>query len=129
MTLQRLIITFKPDELVLHALYRTQDGPGPNTRARRREVTELTKSGLTQALESLDGEGGVDVVGTNGFRTREDVLWAKTPPDADKLVKGACFDDRDPGRHDRAGRERAAVSAEEERAEAVRASLDDAPAA
>jgi hypothetical protein len=80
MTLQCLIITFKPDELVLHALYRTQDGPGPNTRARRREVTELTKSGLTQALESLDGEGGVDVVGTNGFRTREDVLWAKTPP-------------------------------------------------
>jgi hypothetical protein len=28
--LQRLIITFKPEELVVHALYRTQDGPGPS---------------------------------------------------------------------------------------------------
>ena len=31
MTLQRLILTFKPEEVILHVLYRTQDGPGPNT--------------------------------------------------------------------------------------------------
>jgi hypothetical protein len=36
MTLQRLIITFKADETVLHTLHRTQDGPGSNTKARRR---------------------------------------------------------------------------------------------
>jgi hypothetical protein len=35
-SLQRFIITFKPEELVLHALYRTEDGPGLNTKARRR---------------------------------------------------------------------------------------------
>jgi hypothetical protein len=44
MTLQRLIITFKPEELVVHALYRTQYGPRPNTKARTREVRELTRS-------------------------------------------------------------------------------------
>jgi hypothetical protein len=26
--LQRLVITFKPEETIMHALYRTQDGPG-----------------------------------------------------------------------------------------------------
>jgi hypothetical protein len=87
MTLQRLVITFKPEELVLHALYRSQDGPNPGTKARRREVTELASSGLTQALEAL--ESGAECVGTSGFTTREDVLLATTSPYADKLVKGA----------------------------------------
>ncbi len=32
MTLQRLIIAFKPRELVVHMLYRNQNGPGPNTK-------------------------------------------------------------------------------------------------
>ena len=36
MSLQRLIVTFKPEVLIVHALYRTQDDPGPNTKARRR---------------------------------------------------------------------------------------------
>jgi len=35
-SLQRLIFTFKPEVLIVHALYRTQDGPDPNTKARRR---------------------------------------------------------------------------------------------
>jgi len=35
-SLQRLIVTFKPEEIIVHALYRTQDGPDPNTKARRR---------------------------------------------------------------------------------------------
>jgi hypothetical protein len=69
-SLQRLVITSKSEEIVLHALYKTQDGPSPNTKARRREVEELTRVGLTQALEAL--EGGAECVGTSGFTTRED---------------------------------------------------------
>ncbi len=87
MTLQRLIITFKPEELVLHVLYRSQDGPNPGTKARRREIEELTRGGLTQALEAL--EGGAECVGTSGFTMREDVLVATTSPSEAKLVKGA----------------------------------------
>ena|SRR5215211_3895930 len=71
-SLQRLIITFKPDEFVMHALYRTQDGPGPNTKARRREVSGLVRTGLQDALEAL--EVPVEVVGTSGFTMRGDVL-------------------------------------------------------
>jgi hypothetical protein len=73
-TLQRLILTFKPEELIVHALYRTQDGPNPGTKARRREVSELVRSGLGDALEAL--EGGVEVVGTSGFTQREDIMLA-----------------------------------------------------
>jgi len=62
--LQRLIITFKPDVLVVHALCRTQD-----------------------ALEAL--KSGVEVLGTSGFTMREDVLLATTSPDAAKIVKRA----------------------------------------
>jgi hypothetical protein len=40
-SLQRLIITFKSKEIVLHALYKTQDGPNPGTKARLREVKLL----------------------------------------------------------------------------------------
>ena len=83
--LQRLIITFKPEETIMHALYRTQDGPGPNTKARHREVANLAREGLRQALASL--EGRVDVVGTSGFTQRQDVLLATTSPDESKLVK------------------------------------------
>jgi hypothetical protein len=77
MTLQRLIITFKPEELVLHALYRTQDGPSPGTKARTRAVVNLTREGLRQALASL--EGRVDVVGVSGYDVREDALSLPRP--------------------------------------------------
>jgi BMFP domain-containing protein YqiC len=70
--LQRLIITFKPEETIMHALYRTQDGPGPNTKARRREVEQLVREGLRQAFASL--EGRVDLVGTSGYEVREDIV-------------------------------------------------------
>jgi hypothetical protein len=33
MTLQRFTIAFKPKVPVVHALYRTQGGPSPNTKA------------------------------------------------------------------------------------------------
>jgi len=87
-TLQRLIVTFKPEETIIHALYRSSlDGPNPNTKARGKEVSKLIRSGLEDALGALDGK--VDLVGCSGFTTREDVLLAISSPDADKLVKGA----------------------------------------
>ena len=86
MTLQRLVLTFKPEEMIIHALYRRgADGPNPGTKRRAREVTELTRTGLQDALEAL--EGGAECVGTSGFTQREDVLLATTSPDADMLVK------------------------------------------
>jgi hypothetical protein len=74
MTLQRLIVTFKDGELVMHALYRTQDGPGPNTKGRRRQVEDLVREGLRQALASLESEADAALVGCSGFTQREDVL-------------------------------------------------------
>jgi len=76
MILHRLILTFKPEEIVMHALYRTEGDAGPNTKARRREVQDLTREGLRQALASL--EERVDVISTSGFAQREDVLLVMT---------------------------------------------------
>jgi len=87
MTLQRLVLDYRAGELVLRVLYRRQDGPNPGTKARGKEVSRLARSGLQDALEALEGD--VEVVGTSGFTTREDVLLATTPPAADKLAKGA----------------------------------------
>jgi hypothetical protein len=77
--LQRLIITFKSEEMIVHALYRTQDAAklGPNTKGRRREVTELTREGLSAALEALEGD--VEMVGVSGYQVREDVLDVALP--------------------------------------------------
>jgi hypothetical protein len=55
MTLQRIVLTFKPGELVVHTLYRTQVGPGPNAKARTKEVRELTRTSLEDALVVLKG--------------------------------------------------------------------------
>ena len=68
MTLQRLI-TFKPKEIILHALYRTQDGTNPGTKARCKEVKELTRSGLTQALEALNAPSVLVLRGSSRGRT------------------------------------------------------------
>jgi hypothetical protein len=90
MTLQRLVLDYRSGELVMRVLYRSEDGPGPNTKARRRVVEELAREGLRQALASL--EGRVDVVGTSGFTQRQDVLLATTSPGAletRRQVKGA----------------------------------------
>jgi hypothetical protein len=40
--------------------------------ARAREVSELTREGLREALRAL--EGRVDVVGTSGYSVREDIV-------------------------------------------------------
>jgi len=58
-SLQRLII-FKPEVLIVHALYRTQDGPDLNTKARRRGLPSPFLAPAT-----LQSRGGVkDVVQT-----------------------------------------------------------------
>ncbi len=85
--LQRLVIDYRSGELVLRCLYKTDNGPNPGTVRRRREVEDLAREGLRQALDALEGD--VTMAGTSGFTTREDVLLATTSPDADKLVKGA----------------------------------------
>jgi hypothetical protein len=53
--LQRIVATSKDGEKVIHALYKTQDGPNPATKARRRAVEDLAREGLRQALASLEG--------------------------------------------------------------------------
>ncbi len=88
MTLQRLVLTFKPEGLEARVLYRSKAGPGPGTKARAREVLELTRTGLQRALTALDA-GDVADLGTSGFTQREDVLGLSTASsDARKLVKG-----------------------------------------
>jgi hypothetical protein len=91
MTLQRVVLTFKPGELVMHVLYggADPDGPRPNTKTRGREALDLTRAGLTGALKTLEREDGVECVGTSGFTRKEDVFVATTSPDAGKLAKGA----------------------------------------
>jgi hypothetical protein len=86
MSLQRLVLDYRNGELVVRALYRSQDGPNPGTKARAREVSRLARSGLQDALKAL--EGGAGCVGTSGFTTREDILLATASPAVDKLVKG-----------------------------------------
>jgi hypothetical protein len=87
--LKRLVLDFRNSELVVQALYRTESGVGPNTKARRREITELAREGLRRALASLESEADAELVGCSGFSQREDVLLATASPDANKLVKGA----------------------------------------
>ncbi len=92
MTLQRLVLTFKPDGVEVRTLYRrrSQSGPNPGTKARRREVAQLARTGLREALEAFgDGETAEDL-GTSGYEVREDVLHLPTAsPATAKLVKGA----------------------------------------
>ena len=94
MTLQRLILTFKPGELVMHVLCggADPDGPRPNTKTRGREALDLTRAGLTEALKILECEDAIECVGTSGFTRKEDIFVATAPPDALKTtqqVKGA----------------------------------------
>jgi hypothetical protein len=81
--LERLIITFRPEELVMHVLYggADPDGPRPNTKTRGREALDLTRAGLTEALKTLEREDGVECVGTSGFTRKEDIFVALPRPD------------------------------------------------
>ncbi len=85
--LRRLVIGFERDGIQVRALYRScTQAPNPGTKARAKEVAALARAGLEQALAAL--EGRVDMVGTSGYETREDVLSLSTASsDAAKLVK------------------------------------------
>ena len=86
---RRIILTFKDGELGVHTLYRARDlGPNPGTKARTSLVADLTRRGLQDALEALEG-GSLRCVGTSGFTTREDVILATASPDGVALVQGA----------------------------------------
>jgi hypothetical protein len=81
-TLERLVLDYRSGELVVRCLYRSSlDGPNPATKARVREVSDLTRQGLRQALVSLEVDAAL--VGCSGFTTREDLLSVALPrPDA-----------------------------------------------
>jgi hypothetical protein len=68
--LQRLVLDFRTEKLVARCLYRSKGDSNPGTK----EVVSITRTGLEQALDAL--EGGAECVGTSGFTTREDVLLA-----------------------------------------------------
>jgi hypothetical protein len=74
MTLQRLVLTFKPDGLEARVLYRSKSGPNPGTKARRREVAQLARTGLLEALEAFGDGETVEDLGTSGYEVREDIL-------------------------------------------------------
>jgi hypothetical protein len=83
---ERIVLDFRSGELVVRCLYRSDGRSNPGTKARAREVTELTRSGLQDALRAL--EAGAECVGTSGFTTREDVLLAvASPPAVTKATK------------------------------------------
>jgi hypothetical protein len=75
--LQRLVLDYRGGELLVRCLYRSKGDSNPGTKARLREVEELSRQGLRQALASL--EGGAECVGTSGFTTREDLLSVALP--------------------------------------------------
>ena len=54
MTLQRLVLTFKPEGVEIRTLYRRKGGSNAGTKARSREITALAKAGLQNALEALE---------------------------------------------------------------------------
>jgi hypothetical protein len=77
LTLQRLVLDYRSGELVLRVLYRGEGNSNPGTKGRTRQVADLARSGLRDALEAL--EGGAECVGTSGFTTREDLLSVALP--------------------------------------------------
>ena len=85
--LQRLVIETKPEELVIRVLYRSKGESNPGTKARTREVTDLARSGLRDALEALEGEA--TICGTSGYTTREDLLVVDTK-DATVVEEGSA---------------------------------------
>ena len=75
--LERLVLEFRGGEVVVRCLYRSSlDGPNPATKARVREVSDLTREGLRRALVYLEVDAAL--VGCSGFTQREDVLLVDT---------------------------------------------------
>ena len=78
MQLQRLMIEMRSEEMIMRILYRSKGDTNPGTVRRRREVEDLVRTGLQDALTALEG-GRVDVVGVSGFVQREDILSIASP--------------------------------------------------
>jgi hypothetical protein len=76
-TLQRLVLDYRSGELVVRCLYQSDGRSNSGTKARAREVAELARARLRDALEAL--EGRVDVVGVSGYQVREDILDVALP--------------------------------------------------
>ena len=53
------MVEFKAEELVIRVLYLSKGESNPGTKARTREVTDLARSGLRDALEALEGEATI----------------------------------------------------------------------
>jgi hypothetical protein len=59
MTLQRLILTFKPEEgAEIQTLYRSKDGPGPNTKGRMKRSVGPCPDRLRASPGGLRGACG-----------------------------------------------------------------------
>jgi hypothetical protein len=85
--LKRLVLDYRTGELVVRCLYRSKGDTNPGTVRRRREVEDLVRAGLQDALTALDSEAGrVDVVGASGYTTREDVLCTTSRERASEIV-------------------------------------------
>ena len=83
--LKRLVLDYRTGELVVRCLYRSKGDTNPGTVCRRREVEDLVRAGLQDALTALEG-GRVDVVGASGYTTREDVLCTTSRERASEIV-------------------------------------------
>ena|SRR5215212_7897738 len=96
MQLQRVVVEMKPEELVLRVLYRSDGISNPGTKARAREVSEMARAGLRQALAALEGEAGADVVGVSGYTVREDILSLSRPDEGALSFLPATANTRSP---------------------------------
>jgi hypothetical protein len=67
------------------ACRRTKGGPNPATKACRKGVMQLARSGLRDALEVL--EGRLYVVGASVFSVRGEVLLVTASLDSEKQVR------------------------------------------
>ncbi len=66
-------MVFSTDGLRVQASYVRRGGPHPGTKARAREVRELVRVGLADAIQKLDG-GEVAVTQEAGFEKRMDTI-------------------------------------------------------
>jgi hypothetical protein len=82
--LRSLSVVFGPDGPRLQARYVSGSAPNPGTKARMREVEELIRAGLYDALRALD-EGGVALTQEAVLDTLIDRLrlWARSEPEGD----------------------------------------------
>jgi hypothetical protein len=102
MSLQRLVLDYRTGELVVRCLYKSRGESNPGTKRRLREVEDLCRQGLRDALRALEGD--VEMVGTSGFTTREDVLCSSRGFAPSSLHKKTSEAERSTMKHKRVSR-------------------------